>query len=179
MLGVPKIKGKKHESCRYCEWLQQWDEWKRCEGKARCIEKTDNEHFVAVLEKFPRIDGEILIISSKHDDEAYDDISDISKFSENEGKNLYKILVDTIKLMKTNLKAEKVYLYSFCEHWEKIEIKYEDKKTTEHLHFHLVPRYRGMRHPELAAEKIFNIPTKELSDSMLHALKDELLGKTE
>ena len=68
-------------------------------------------------------------------------------------------------------------MYSFCEHWEEDEVAYEDKKTSEHLHFHLVPRYRGMRHKELAAEKIFAIPNKTLTEDMLQALKDELLGK--
>lgn len=68
---------------------------KKGEGKARCIERTDNNDFVAVLEKFSRIDGEILIISTKRYDEAYDDVSDISKFPDNERNNLFKILGDT------------------------------------------------------------------------------------
>lgn len=181
MLGV-KEKKDKHESCRFCEWLRDWENWRMCEGEARYI--MANDDFVAVLEKFPRIDGEILIISRKpynhndkkhYNDKHYEDVSDIIKFTPDEQVNLCKILGETISLMKQNLKAEKVYLYIFCEHWEEHEIAYEDKKTTEHLHFHLLPRYRGMRHKELVAEKIFNIPTKKPSDSMLQAVKDELL----
>jgi diadenosine tetraphosphate (Ap4A) HIT family hydrolase len=164
-----------HKLCRFCEWTRQWDEWKKSKGKARCIEKTDNEDFAAVLEKYPRIDGEVLIISTRHDSEAYNDVSDISKFSENEKNNLIRILNDTIKLMKDHLKAEKVYLYSFCEHWERNEIAYRDKKTTEHLHFHLLPRYKPLRLRELAAEKIFDIPTKRMRNSDLYALKRRLL----
>jgi diadenosine tetraphosphate (Ap4A) HIT family hydrolase len=175
MLAIPREKVNIHESCRFCTWLKEWEKWKTCEGEERCIEVTDNDDFVAVLEKYPRIDGEILVISKKH----VDDVSDIAKFTDNERINLCKILGETISLMKKNLKAEKVYLYSFCEHWEKEEIDYDDKLTTEHLHFHLLPRYRGMRHKQLAAEKVFSIPSKELSKSMLRALKDEVLGKSQ
>jgi diadenosine tetraphosphate (Ap4A) HIT family hydrolase len=169
-----------HEKCRFCEWIKDWDSWKECsgQGKERCIEKTDNEDFVAVLEKFPRIDGEILIISRKTGDDAYNDVSDIANLTENERENLGDILGKTINLMRQNLKAEKVYLYCFCEHWEEHEIEYEDKLTTEHLHFHLLPRYFGMRHKHLAAEKIFSIPTKELNNSQLKALKEKLLNGT-
>ena len=174
MLGIPEREGKTHESCRFCDWLREWDCWKKREGKERYIK--ENDDFAAVLESFPRIDGEILIISKRHD-KPYDDVSDIIHFEDAESIHLCKILGDIINLMKQNLKAEKVYLYSFCEHWEKDEIEYEDKLTTEHLHFHLLPRYRGMRHKQLAAEKIFEIPNKkELSESVLKALKDELLG---
>jgi diadenosine tetraphosphate (Ap4A) HIT family hydrolase len=157
--------------------LTDGDDWKRGEGKERCLEITDNEDFVAVLEKFPRIEGEILIISKKCGEEAYDDSSEISKFGEDERDNFCRIIGDTTELIKRNLHAEKVYLYSFCEHWEEEEVQYVDKLTSEHLHIHLLPRYRGMRHRELAAEKIFSIPSKELSSSMLHAVKYELLGR--
>lgn len=79
--------------------------------------------------------------------------------------------------MKQNLLAEKVYLYSLCEYWGKDEIEYDDKLRSEHLHFHLLPRYRRMRHKQLAAEKIFDIPAKkELSKSLMKTLKDEILG---
>lgn len=109
MLGIPKRKEKTHESCRFCGWLENWDDWKKGEGKERCIEKTDNDDFVAVLENFPRIDGEIFIISKRHD-KPYDDISDIVNFTDTESIHLCKILGDTINLMKQNLKAEK-YIY--------------------------------------------------------------------
>jgi diadenosine tetraphosphate (Ap4A) HIT family hydrolase len=63
-------------------------ERKRKEGRERCLEITDNEDFVAVLDKFPRIEGEIVIISRKCRDEAYDDISDITKLGNDEKNNL-------------------------------------------------------------------------------------------
>jgi diadenosine tetraphosphate (Ap4A) HIT family hydrolase len=156
--------------------MRDWDRWKNTEeGKVRCIEKTDNDDFVAVLENSPRIDGEILIISKRCDDNPYDDVSDILRLSGEERTSLCKILGETIELMKRNFKAQKVYLYSFCEHWERDEILYPDKKTTEHLHFHLMPRYNILRIRELAAERIFDIPTRDLSFSELGTLKGKLV----
>jgi len=70
LLGAPERKEKKHKSCRFCEWLQQWNTWKKGKGKAKCIEKTDNDDFVAVFDQFPRVDGEILIISRRTYDDA-------------------------------------------------------------------------------------------------------------
>lgn len=168
----------KHQSCRFCEWMRDWDRWKETEeGKVRSIEKTDNDDFVAVLENSPRIDGEILIISRRFDDNPYDDVSDILRLSVEERTSLCKILGETIELMKRNFKVQKVYLYSFCEHWERDEILYPDKKTTEHLHFHLMPRYSILRMRELAAEKIFDIPTRDLSFSELGTLKSKLVSE--
>ncbi len=117
----------------------------------------ENEHFFVILDLHPKVTGHTLIISKR-------DANDITELTEEESRSLGEILVKTTKKLKKSLKAEKVYVMTMCEHWEPKEINSEWKRgqklpnTTEHFHFHLLPRYQEMRTKEIAQENMFTRP---------------------
>lgn len=116
-----------------------------------------NKHFFALLDRYPKVTGHTLVVSKQHS-------NDITEASDNEARSLGYILAKMAKLLKKSLNAEKVYIMTMCEHWEPKEIDPKWKEgqkmpdTTEHLHFHLLPRYREMRTKEIAQENMFTRP---------------------
>jgi len=101
----------------------------------------ENRSWIALLDKFPKVEGDTLVVSKK----PYDDIADTMKLPIKESYDFFEIVRTIAGHLREKLKAEKVYVMSICEHWEEREISYTDRKTSEHLHFHLVPRYRWMK----------------------------------
>jgi len=175
------VRKKNHEHCRFCDWLGNWEQWKKQdEGRARVI--CENRSWVALLDKFPRVEGDTLVVSRK----AYNDIADTSELSIEEAYDFFEIVRSVTNCLKEGLGAPKVYIFSICEHWEKNEISYKDKKTSEHLHFHLIPRYGCMKEESFKPamiekkgfipEKIFVIEGKEASNQELENVKKKICG---
>ena len=136
-----------HEACIFCKIAKDLEKFKEDEGRSRWI--MENKYFFVILDKHPKVTGHTLIISKRHAD-------DITKLNDDESRSLGHILVKTSKLLQESLNAGKIYIMTMCEHWEPEEIdpKWKNGKempnTTEHLHFHLLPRYENMRTKEIA-----------------------------
>lgn len=178
MCGLIERK-KNHENCRFCDLLGNWEQWKKqTEGSARVI--CENRSWVALLDKFPKVEGDTLVVSRK----AYDDIADTSELSIEETCDFFEIVRNVTSCLKEELGAQKVYIFSICEHWDKKDVSYKDKKTSEHLHFHLIPRYDWMKDesfkPTLikkkgfVPEKILMIEGKESSIEELKKVKEKI-----
>jgi diadenosine tetraphosphate (Ap4A) HIT family hydrolase len=102
----------------------------------------------AIFAKSYRTMGHALLITRL----PFDDFTDTINGKDDEKKTTFEAAIWVAQKIKEILRAEKVYITSMCEHWEIHETN--DGNTTEHLHFHLVPRYKGMRTKEQAAEKL-------------------------
>lgn len=144
---------RRSRDCVFCKIARDQKSFKgKPEGRIRWI--TENKHFFAILDLHPKVTGHTLVISKRHSD-------DITELDENKVRSLGHILVKTAKLLKESLNAEKIYVMTMCEHWEPEEISPEWKAGqdnpifTEHTHFHLLPRYRGMRTKGIAQENMF------------------------
>jgi len=163
------IKRKKnHKRCRFCEWIEGGKQWKSGEeGTARLLYENDN--WMACLDQFPKVDGHTLIIFKK----PYDDISDVSELSNEEACDFFYIMRHVTSKLKKNLKVPKVYVMSICEHYEVDEIKYPDKKTSEHLHFHLLP-FDKSSCPMISPEVVFTFEGKKISFTQMKEVNDRI-----
>lgn len=103
----------------------------------------------AILDMNPKILGHSLVITSSPFNDLTDKISDVG---EEEKTKTFESAVDLARRIEHVLGAEKVYIMLMCEKWEMWETG--DYSTTEHFHFHLVPRYAGMRNKSEAAEQL-------------------------
>jgi diadenosine tetraphosphate (Ap4A) HIT family hydrolase len=147
------------ESCVFCAIAKDLPKFKEKKGekggKNRWIGET--KHFFVMLDLHPKITGHTLIISKRP-------ANDITELTDDESRDLGQVLVDTTKLLKQSLKADKVYVMSMCEHWESKEINPEwengqrPPNKTEHFHIQLLPRYEEMRTKETAQENMFMRP---------------------
>jgi len=118
------------------------------------IEKESPEvipDYIVLLNRSPRVAGHTMIIWKS----PYDDICDAYKDHDFVG-SIGEVISRYSQRLKEKLLAEKVYPYSMCDHFEKRELR-EGQSTTEHLHFHLLPRYPGS--PK--GEDLFTLPDKK------------------
>ena len=76
------------------------------------------------LEIYPRNPGHSIVLIKPH----YEDVSELPP---DVGSAVYKIIHSTIACLKTVLGPEKVYLCTMCD------------GKRNHLHFQLIPRYKG------------------------------------
>ncbi len=97
-----------------------------CNNKFEGRKYYEDEHCIAVLAS-PDIRGYSLVILKKH----YRDISDIW-IPDSEMIALIKTVNFISFKLKDLLKAERIYVASLCD-------------GVEHLHFHLIPRYKWER----------------------------------
>lgn len=110
----------------------------------------------AVLDQEPKVRGHTLVISRSHGAEHPTDITAIKS---EDIRDFFHGLVTISKRLKKNLRLGrfgKVYVMSMCEHWNDDEV--DGKMHTEHLHFHLLPRYPIMRRKDMAGELLFVRP---------------------
>jgi diadenosine tetraphosphate (Ap4A) HIT family hydrolase len=166
---VKSESGESTKPCLFCKWareLESLQERKELSGeepwKSQFLDKSD--HFFAVLDDAPRVVGDTMIISRTHSPSHYTDIADPSflKCSDGEKRDLFDFLVKiAAKLKRITFDQEhgKIYLMSMCEYWKPNEI--EGSYSTEHLHFHLLPRNKELRSKETAGEKLFLRPQGE------------------
>jgi len=157
---------KKEVNCAFCDWEEM-----KVKEEFRWLH--DNEDYYVILAKEPKIMGHTLVVSKKH----YSDITELDLNNPSTDKILRAVVYWTKRLKEVLLaddKNAKIYLMTICEHWEPSELR-ADQKTTEHLHFHLLPRYKGMRTKELAAEKLLGrSEDAEWNPDMFRVLKRRL-----
>lgn len=93
--------------------------------------------------------GHALVITRS----PFNDFTDtIEGKDDGEKQTAFEAAIWVARKIEDILGAEKVYIASMCDHWEIWETN--DGNTTEHLHFHLIPRYKGMRTKEQTGEKL-------------------------
>lgn len=122
-------------NCFFCKLIKD----KRIRDKEwyRIVE-WEKDYFVMLSNK-PKISGHLLIVSMH----PYDDVTGL-KVNSSEAASILNAVVKWAKILKECLHAEKVYALTMCDHWNLDELS-ENKETTEHLHFHLLPRYETNR----------------------------------
>ena len=132
-------------NCAFCNMVDNENEIKT--RKLKLDDRFEKTCF-AILAREPNVVGHSLIISTK----PFDDITDHIGTCDDEKKKIFEAVLELAEKIKKKLGAEKVYVKSVCEHWEMWEAS--NGQTTEHLHFHLVPRYRGMRTRYMAGDRL-------------------------
>jgi len=120
-----------NDRCVFCDWFNDKEKFKKDEAH-RLIEF--NDEYVVILDRSPKVAAHMLVIWRKH----YDDICATPT---KEIQAIVPVISRYCKKIKEVMLAKKVYVYTMCEHWEEWELK--GRETTEHLHFHLLPRYDG------------------------------------
>ena len=103
----------------------------------------------AILDRNPKSLGHSLVICKTPFDDLTNIISDVE---EREKMKTLEAAIDLATRLEKVLGAEKTYIMLMCEKWHLWETS--SCITTEHFHFHLVPRYPGMRNTREAAEKL-------------------------
>ena len=84
----------------------------------------EDERFLVVLERFPRMWGHSVIVYKPHRD-------DISELGDDEAGSVMLMVLRIVRALKEGLSAEKVYVNTMCD------------GTPNHLHFQLFPRFAG------------------------------------
>lgn len=113
-----------------CDFCDIFEEWKKNKldplDKRRWITEGDGWFSILALEFLS--EGHTLVILKKHR-------KDVTYLEEQDLKCLLEALIKVPKAMKNALtEVDKVYVASFCEN---------GISPTEHMHFHLIPRYKG------------------------------------
>lgn len=192
--------------CLFCEWKDDLKEAQKSLGKkaenitvndmAKYPFPTDdhrnrrrpwksqfikaNEHFFAVLSRDCKVEGHTLIISRDH----FSSIADPKLHNQkNEVKiAFYDIMIEIARNLADFTKdtqTAKVYIMSMCEHWTPEELeKARTDCSTEHLHFHLLPRKKAMRtpYPYYVPESMFVRCDVTQCDDQLERTRQKILG---
>ena len=158
-------KEQRNDNCLFCRWAKLLDRLEKGEIDEDGLANDDkkwysiqylgkSKHFFAVLDRNPRMRGDTMIISRVSTPNHFTDIADprLGKFlpTKEDIKFIGRVIQELKKLTRDK-EHGKVYLMSMCEHWESREINPQWKEgqkkpnTTEHLHFHLLPRHKAMR----------------------------------
>jgi diadenosine tetraphosphate (Ap4A) HIT family hydrolase len=156
-----------HANCLYCDWIE--DEHFELKEGYRLVRETKD--YLVILDIRPKVRGHTLLISTQQ----LDDITQLDPDSAH-AKRLFRGIVETSKLLKEKLtgKDGKVYVMTMCEHWKASELK-SSSRTTEHLHFHLLPRYRRMRTKRQAMEHLLQRRGRMWSHARLRRLRNKLV----
>lgn len=132
-----------------------------------------NEVCFAIFAKSSKTMGHALVIART----PFNDFTDKIKDEHDENKTIklneekrttFEAAIWVAQRIEEIFGAEKVYIASMCDHWEIWETS--DGNTTEHLHFHLIPRYKGMRTKEQAGWNLFCKEEKEWNEEDLKRL---------
>lgn len=182
-------------NCIFCKWIKT--DYREVKDENRLLNNPDNDGYLVVLDRAPKVDGHTLIISKKH-------YNDITKLEDEEIENddkmcifrgvikwAHKIKKEINKKFNEDFgegeeKVKKVYVLSMCDHWTNDELRKLWQYSTEHLHFHLIPRYdfdeeiRGeevlIRGVELKSKKLKpkeKLGIKEIFDLLKETEKEE------
>jgi len=141
--------------CLFCKWIESGYEDVIKEN--RLLNNPDEDGYLVVLDRDPKVTGHTLIISKKTKPH-YSDITELKNDVENDNEmRIFRGVVEWAHKIKDEInkkvdkdfdegeegeeKVKKVYILSMCDHWTKKELRERWQDATEHLHFHLVPRY--------------------------------------
>jgi len=189
MVDMSSPKEQRNENCLFCKWAKLLDRLEKSEIDENGLANDDREWYsiqylgksrnlFAVLDRNPRMRGDTMIISRMYNPNHYTDIAD-SRLSEfvptKEDLNFIGGIVHKLKKLTGDKRHGKVYVMSMCEHWEPEEL--DGKPSTEHLHFHLLPRHRDMRtkHPHFVPEHVFVRCQGKYEPDKLQQVKSEIL----
>lgn len=160
-----RLEEHRKRNCLFCQVQKHLED----KEKYRVLNVRGPEVCFALLDKCPKILGHSLVVAKS----PFDDLTDaLSDANESEKMTILKDTIELARKLKRVLKAEKVYVMSMCEHWEMWESS--SGLTSEHLHFHLVPRYPGMRNKWQAAENLLAREGKEQKEEDLEKIANLL-----
>jgi diadenosine tetraphosphate (Ap4A) HIT family hydrolase len=128
--------------------------------------KYSNDCF-AILDKSPKVLGHTLVVSFSPFDDLTDVLSDVDEI---EKTRTFESAIILARKIKRALGAEKVYIMLMSEKWEMGETS--TGTTSEHFHFHLVPRYPGMRNKLEAAEHLLAREGTDIDKTSLTKIAD-------
>lgn len=177
-MTLTKEKNGMEKSCCFCRWAELLYKIERKEIDEKKLEGENkkwyqyqylgrSKNFFAVLDRHPRLTGDTMIISREFNPIHYTDIADphLIKLRPTEDDfNFIRRIIEKLKTLTEDREHGKVYMMSMCEYWEPKDINpnwkegEEEPNTTEHLHFHLLPRHEKMRTKEVAQEHMFTRP---------------------
>jgi diadenosine tetraphosphate (Ap4A) HIT family hydrolase len=101
----------------------------------------EDDRFLVLLERHPRMLGHTIIVYKPHRD-------DFSDLSIEEGRDVMAMCVRVAQALKQSLAAEKVYLVTMCD-------------GPNHLHLQLLPRYAG---EDIGSTRLV-LPRAEIDDA--------------
>jgi len=140
-----RLKEHRDRNCLFCQLQKHLKD----EESHRVLKVNHPEASFALLDKRPKVLGHTLVISRNPFNDFTDTLTDAD---EAEKVMMFEDAIELARKLQRVLKAEKVYIVSMCEDWKMWETG--DGITTEHFHFHLIPRYPGMRNKRQAAEQL-------------------------
>lgn len=123
-------------NCLFCKWVDNWKDF-RVEEDYRLITPENRKGFFAILALEPKVFGHTLLISTDPFDNIYHEIEGL-KDSKTALLNALPIFC---RAVKEGLHAEIAYVMSMCDHYDEAEL--HGRHSTEHFHFHILPRYSG------------------------------------
>jgi len=175
-------KKKVHEkrNCLFCHWISiLYDKPVREEEKKelenRIVGEDKDKKWFAILARDSKVLGHTLVISRYPFDDFTDKIDGIR--GEEPKIALFRGAIEVSEKLKRTLfpcgkeKEGKVYLVTMCDHYEMWETT--GGKTTEHLHFHLIPRHPGM---DIKAEKLISKEEREWKPEDLKKIAELIRG---
>jgi len=139
-----------------------------------------NEYFFAILSRDCKVEGHTLTISRTH----FSDIADPKLVNQKNKVKIafFDIMMEMARILANLTKDEqtpKVYAMSICEHWTPEELDEARKDfSTEHLHFHLLPRIKAMRtpYPYYVPESMFMRCDLTQKSNKLRRTRRKILG---
>lgn len=130
-------------NCLFCRPEFEKDE------SYRNLKVINSNSCFSILDRNPKSLGHCLVICKTPFDDLTNVLSDVD---EGEKTKTLEAAIELAKRLEKVLGAEKTYIMLMCEKWHLWETS--SYITTEHFHFHLVPRYPGMRTIQNAAENL-------------------------
>ncbi|MCM8780352.1 MAG: HIT domain-containing protein [Candidatus Omnitrophica bacterium] len=145
---IKYIRKKKQDKCIFCQSLKSSD-------KHYVVYRTD--YSISMLNIFPYNNGHMLIFPIRH-------IGDLTQLKEVEVLDLFRVLLNTKKLLNRVLKPDG---YNIGINLSKIA----GAGITDHLHIHIVPRWQGDTNfmPVLCDTKIISQSLDELFKQLKYA----------
>lgn len=116
------ILGKKTKGCLFCRQ-------KRSKNDRKMFIVTRSKMSFSVLNIYPYNNGHVMVVPNRH-------VPDLEKLKEDEVKDLFSLLQETVKKLKKILKPDGLNIGLNLG-------KAAGAGVVGHLHFHVVPRWNG------------------------------------
>jgi len=129
-----------NRNCAFCKLVKEKNNRKRTKQEYRIVRYDEKEDYFVILSDRPKNIGHLLIVSKN----PFNDITKLADLLKSKEREEVIQILEAVaiwsKKLKDRLGAKKVYVLSMCDHYELCELP-KGEETTEHLHFHLIPRY--------------------------------------